>query len=252
MIYHFPVIVHFSHAVVLGCGDGGSRKLFKVEVDADWGVDGKDVAESGALLNATGGGSFEESEHGFVAANLQVCSEVQLVARRAIPLAIGIPLVLYPFRSARVVVLALANIPFSGLFLIHAVLFLPVPLAVTDHSAIDRCLHSFPLRAGGLWSALSPPAFKVLHDLLNSVSQFLKSFLGVHDCISNVFKSVTDVIQELFERRVDLVAPGLTYLMLLLGFFIIRHPAVFVALVVLSITEFVRDAIIGHGFPALG
>ena len=56
-----------------------SCKLFEVEVDADLGVSGKDMTERGALLNVTGGGSFEESEHGFVAANLQVCPEVQQV-----------------------------------------------------------------------------------------------------------------------------------------------------------------------------
>ena len=93
--------------------------------------------------------------------------------------------------------------------------------------AIILCLSSFPLGAGGLWSALSPPAFKVLHDILNSVSHILKSFLGVHDCRSSIFKSFTDVFQEFFERGVVLPAPGFAFLI---------HPAAFVALDIFTIT----------------
>ena len=105
--------------------------------------------------------------------------------------------------------------------------------------AIILCLSSFPLGAGGLWSALSPPAFKVLHDILNSVSHILKSFLGVHDCRSSIFKSFTDVFQEFFERGIVLPAPVLASLDISLGFFIPFHPAVAVALDPFTITVIV-------------
>ena len=131
-----------------------SLKLFEVEVDADLGVGGKDVTERGALLNVTGGGSFEESEHGFVAANLQVFPEVQkvvVVVVVALTIAPEIVLVLNPFRSALIVVLASGTPVFYGLFLRHAPSFLVVPIgAVFAFIAIFLCLFSFPHGAGGL------------------------------------------------------------------------------------------------------